>query len=374
MNYSEWERLFVQVSPEHDEMRQKAVRFIWESRAEPGGYIKEPMIRFTKLPERNCFSWHQVYYAMTMSDADMAVATLTNMFPNQDEFGELPDLMTEDYINITATKPPIHGYGLLRLWDRQGDKITRAHCEKMYTGLEKLYTFWTTLRDTDNDGVPQYNHGCESGYDFSLMFAKGVPVETPDIICYVALLAEALERIAGRLSLPDKAAEWSAKSRFLLDKLFDEFWNGERFIAKLSGLHETVVFDELEAYLPFMLGKRLPQPVADKMADDLRERYLTPYGLASQPNNGKPGVIMGFSQVKILPGLYETGHRELALQLLEGFVNFGAKHEPVFFFTEDLSNLGSNDFTKMSALSSAIWLACANRLYEFKRERLEEYE
>ena len=123
MNYEEWYEMFVPVAPEYEETKRKAVRFIWESRAEPGGYIKEPMIRFSKPPERNCFSWHQVYFALTMSNADLAAATLMNMFPNQDEFGELPDLMTEDYINITATKPPIHGYGLLRMMERFGDRL-----------------------------------------------------------------------------------------------------------------------------------------------------------------------------------------------------------------------------------------------------------
>ena len=364
MDFEKWYELFVPVPREYEETKRKAVRFIWESRAQPGGYIMEPMIRFSKPPERNCFSWHQVYFAMAMQDADMAVATLMNMFPNQDEFGELPDLMTEDYINITATKPPIHGYGLLRMWERFGGSITAEHCGMMYPGLSKLYGFWTTLRDTDNDGVPQYNHGCESGYDFSLMFAKGVPVETPDIICYVALLAEALGKVAERLSLHDEAAAWRGRSRFLIDALFSEFWDGGRFFAKLSGLHEPVYFDELEAFLPFMLGARLPASVADAMARDLQARYVSQYGLLSRPRGDAPGTVMGFSQVKILPGLFETGSRDLARRLLKGFVDFGAEHEPLFFFNEDLSNLGSNDFTKMSALSSAMWLCCANSLFE----------
>jgi len=362
MTFERWYAIYPPVGAEYEDMKRRAVRFIWESRAEPGGYIKEPMIRFTKPPEHNCFSWHQVYHAMIMRDADTAVQTLMNMFPNQDEYGHLPDLITEDYINITAAKPPIHGYGLLRLFDTLGDKITVEHCARTYPGLLKWFGFWTTLRDTDNDGVPQYNHGCESGYDFSLMFAKGVPVETPDLICYVALLANALGQLAIRLNLPEDAAKWCGKSEFLLDKLFTEFWNGERFIAKLSGIHEVVEFDELEAYLPFMLGEKLPAPIADKMARDLEEHYVTPHGLRSRP--GRPGTILGFSQAKILPGLYLAGKRDLAVKLLRGFVNHGAEHEPAFIFSEDGNTPFGETFTKMSALSAAIWLICANFLYE----------
>jgi hypothetical protein len=367
MTYEQWDALYAPVEAQYDIMKHKATRFIYDCIAEPHGYIKRPMLRFTKLPERNCFSWHQVYHSMAMSDANMAVQILMNMFPNQDEFGELPDLITEDYINITATKPPIHGLGALWLMERAGDFIARAQYEEMYRGFEKLYIFWTTLRDTDGDGVPQYNHGCESGYDFSLMFAKGVPVETPDIISYVALLAEALGEIAAKLGNTDSEQMWLDRERKLLDALFTKFWNGERFIAKLSGLHETVEFEGLEAYFPFMLGKRLPQHIADKMAQDLKSRYATPFGLRSMPKSGQSpvsGTIMGFSQVKILPGLYAAGQKKLAVELLRGFVNHGAENEPAFFFNDDGTSVDMGDFAKMSALSAAEWLICAQFLQE----------
>jgi len=369
MTYEQWYEIYPPVSQEFEEMKRKCARFIWESRAQPGGHIKEPMIRFTKPPERNCFSWHQVYYAMPMREADIAVQTLMNMFQNQDEYGELPDLMTEDSINITATKPPIHGLGLLHLLEHIGEKITAAHCKHMYTGLARLYEFWTTFRDTDGDGVPQYNHGCESGYDFSLMFSKGVPVETPDIICYVALLAEALGKLAERLGLLSDAAEWQGRSEFLRGALITEFWDGERFIAKLSGIHEIVVFDELEAYLPFVLGSRLPQAIVDKMAHDLEEHYVTPYGLRTRPKSSGTGTIMAFSQAKILPGLYSAGKCDLALKLARGFVEYGAEHEPKFFFREDGQDAPESDFTRMSALSAGLWLICVTFLYEKEGRR-----
>jgi len=362
VNYEKWRSFYASVEQQYSEMSEKCIKFIYDCIAEPSGYIKEPMIRFTKLPERNCFSWHQVYHAMALRDSDAAVQTLMNMFPNQDEYGELPDLITEDFVNITATKPPIHGLGLL--WIMERIELTDEQCRKIYPGFKKLFSFWTTLRDTDNDGIPQYNHGCESGYDFSLMFEKGVPVETPDIICYIVLLAEALEKLAVRLSLDNEAKQWRAKEKFLLDALFSEFWNRERFIAKLSGLHEVVEFDGLEAYFPFMLGDRLPKDIADKMADDLKEKYATPFGLRAMPKTNGLGSIMGFSQVKILPGLYKAGQKELALELLRGFVNRGAKYDPIFYFNDDGTCVDDSDFSKMSSLSSAEWLICAQFLKE----------
>jgi hypothetical protein len=373
-DFTEWYSMFANVGAKYEPMKRLAVYMIWISQIAPKGYLKDPAILYSKSTEQACFSWHQVYHAMVMRDPDNAAQTLMNLFGSQDEFGELPDLVDDHNVNITATKPPFHGYGLLYMLERIGDKLTPEHCRQMYGGLAKLFKFWTTLRDTDNDGVPQYNHGCESGHDFSLMFAKGVPVETPDIISYIALLAEGLGKLAERLELTAEAAEWNQKYDYLMNKLTTRFWNGERFHARLSGSHEVVEFDELEAYLPLMLGERLPPEIVERCVTDLTdpELYYTPYGLRSAPKrDGAPGVIMGFSQVKILPGLYKAGRTELAAELLRGYCDWGAEHSPGFLFVEPSANPAPGaanaefeGFTELSALSGAIWLGCASFLEE----------
>jgi hypothetical protein len=369
-DYEKWLAMYPPVNARYEPMKRLAVYMIWICQIAPKGKLKEPAILFTKPTEQACFSWHQVYHAMLMNDPECAAQTLMNLFQNQDEFGELPDLVDDRYVNITATKPPFHGYGLLYLLERIGDKFTEQQLRSMYTGLERLFGFWAVMRDTDEDGVPQYNHGCESGYDFSAMFAKGVPVETPDIISYMILLAEGLGELASRLNMAADAREWRTISLHLLHALTTEFWTGERFIARLSGTHEEVIFDELEAFLPLMLGERLPKNIVERLASDLAnpDKYWTPWGLRSAPKRvGQSSVIMGFSQIKILPGLYKAGYRELAANLLRGFCDYGAEHTPGFLFVAPEDGFEGDfggEFGELSALSGAIWLGCAAFLEE----------
>ncbi|MDR0916196.1 MAG: hypothetical protein LBN02_03295 [Oscillospiraceae bacterium] len=367
-DFAEWYALYADVEPQYLDMKKRCVYMIWICEIGARGKLTEPAILYTKPTEQACFSWHQVYHAMAMRDPAAASRTLMNLFGCQDAFGELPDLADDRYINITATKPPFHGFGLVYLLERLD--FTRAQLEHMYGGLSKLYTFWTTLRDTDNDGVPQYNHGCESGNDFSAAFKQGVPVETPDIIAYVALLAEGLGKIASRLGNAEESRDWQSKSDRLILALTTEFWTGERFIARLSGSHEPVVYDELEAYMPLMLGSRLPAAIVDRLARDLSDPtlYYTTHGLRAEPKNAAPAWIFGFGQVKILPGLYDAGQRELAVRLLRGFVDYGDTHTPAFLFVEPSADGvevgGIAGFTELSALSAAMWLDCAAYLNE----------
>lgn len=379
-DYEEWYAMYPPVPSKYEDTKKLSVYAIWICQIAPRGLLTEPAILFSKPTESSCFSWHQVYHAMIMqNNPDAASQTLMNLFAYQDEYGELADLFDDKFNNIMATKPPFHGYGLVYMLERMGDSFTLEHCRHMYNGLTKLYKWWTTIRDTDNDGVPQYNHGCEGGNDYSDLMAKGVPVETPDLISYIALLAEGLGKLAERMGMPEEAAAWQEKSEWLLKVLVDEFWDGKRFIARLSTTHEIVESEELEVYMPLMLGARLPKEIVKTMAKDLAdpEKYFTPYGLRTLPRryeNGqpKPGAIMGFAQVKIIPGLYNAGEKELARKLLTGYCDRGAERNPSFFFLEPLSPTEPgapnaeppSGLAGLNALAAAMWLDCVTFLEE----------
>lgn len=378
-DYDAWYALYPPVPGRFEYLKQLCAYVVWICRVEPKGLMEVPGVLFTKPTASGMFSWHQAYHAMSIAnDADAGVDMLLNFFSYQDAFGELPDIYDDKYYNILATKPPFHGYSLLYMLDHLGPSITDKHCERMYGPLSKLYSFWTGLRDTDGDGVPQYNHGCESGIDNSDMFRKGVPVETPDIIAYIILLAEGLSRLAERLGLSGEAASWKEKSETLLKKLLTEFWNGKRFVARLSTTHEIVETEELEAYMPVMLGKRLPRDILNAMLEDLTdpEKYYTPFGFRSGPKqikDGKPlpGFIGGFAQVKMLPGLWYAGEKELARSLIAGYCEKSAEGVPGFgileFKPENMPDI--NDFFNtpgggLNSLAAAMFLCLAGFLEE----------
>jgi hypothetical protein len=372
-DYDKWYAMYPPVPSRYEDTKKISVYAIWICYIAPKGLLTKNIVLFDKR-NTSAFSWHQAYHALTIAkDADKAVEIMLAMFEYQDEYGEIPDLMDDKFMNILATKPPFHGYALLKMFENLGDKLTAAHCEAMYGPLSRWYDWWMTFRDTDGDGVPQYNQGCESGNDFSPMLEKGIPVECPDLMAYLILLSEGLAKLAARIGKFDEERAWSEKSKRMLETLINEFWDGEKFIARLSSSHEIVEFEETDAYVPIMLGKRLPQNILDKMAKYLLdpEKYYSPKGFRSVPKQYKdgaalPGFIGGFEQIKIIPGLYEAGYREAARAALVGFCEANKEKLPNFAYMEfDPPGMDRPEiFGPCSALSSAIFIAMANYLYK----------
>jgi len=380
-DYDEWYALYPPVPRKYADLKKLAAYSIWICYVAPSGILKDNIMLFDKT--NSAFSWHQAYHAMAIqNNVDLSVQLMKCMFDYQDEYGEIPDLVDDQYINILATKPPFHGFALLYMMERYGDKMTAEHCKILYEPMVKWYNWWMTLRDTDNDGVPQYNHGCESGMDFTQMLKKGVPAECPDLIAYLVLLAEAIGKMAKKMGMEEEATEWQKRSEKLLDVLINEFWDGEKFIARLSSSHEIIEFSEVEALMPMMLGSRLPQDIIDKIAKTLAdpEKYYTHAGFRSAPKryvDGKfvPSYLLGFTQIKMIPGLYEAGKKELARDVLQGFLDMNLGKMPRFGYTEpDPSGKPAEEsefaatFGKCSSLASAIFIVLASYLEEISKK------
>ena len=379
-DYDEWLSLYPPVPGKYEDIKKLSAYSIWICYLAPMGILKNNVVLFTK--NNSAFSWHQAYHAMAIAnDVDLSVELMRCMFDYQDEYGEIPDLIDDQYLNILATKPPFHGFALLYMLERMGDRMTEEHCKILYDPLVKWYNWWMTLRDTDHDGIPQYNQGCESGMDFTQMLSKGTPVECPDLIAYMILLGESLGKLAEKMGMDKEAKEWNDRSKKLLDALLSDFWDGERFIARLSSTHEIVEFDEVEAYIPLMLGKRLPQDIVDTLAETLSdpEKYYTHIGFRSAPKqyqDGKPvpGFIGGFAQIKLIPGLYEAGKKELARDVLTGFCDANLEKLPNFGYMEfdppkepGASDEDGMNFGRCSSLSSAIFIVMASYLAEISK-------
>ena len=97
------------------------------------------------------------------------------------------------------------------------------------------------------------------------------------------LLMEAVARLAKKSnSYMDKYEEWMARAKKLTDTLINEYWDGEKFVAKVKG--KPVDSLSLASFQPIMLGKRLPQHIIDKIAETLTKEglWLTEIGLASE--------------------------------------------------------------------------------------------
>ncbi|KIL42239.1 hypothetical protein SD70_01445 [Gordoniibacillus kamchatkensis] len=358
----------------YEEARKLAAYITWSCVVSQEGYLPRRAMYMSKNWMTNIWSWDHCFNAMALvrSDPDLAWDQFMIFFDRQHESGMLPDLMNDKYALWNGCKPPIHGWTLAWMMDRT-DRIGTERLREVYEPLAKWTNFWFRHRDDDRDGIPQYNHGNDSGWDNGTAFHLGVPVETPDLSAFLVLQMEVLGNIASRLGLEREASEWDSRAKALLHGMIDHFWDGEAFRAKLSGKHTPSVGDSLQLFLPIVLGRRLPEPVMRKLVEGLKEqgRFLTGHGFATESVRSEfyeadgywRGPIWAPSTMLVYEGLKACGEHEFALDIAARFCGMAAKSGMAENF-DAVSGEGLRD--RAFTWTSSVFLMLANELYQTK--------
>lgn len=276
------------------------------------------------------WTWDSAINAMGLSLGDPALALDQLMFPydHQAENGLLPDYVTPYDIMWNFTKPPVHGiaytYFLKKL-------LNEKQIEALYDRMSAQIGYWLREADSDGDGIPQYNHGNDCGWDNCTPFQVGAPVEGPDLSAYIALCMDALSDMAERLKRPAECAQWKDRADAMIARLIEHSWDGRRFRVYQSGTHRVnPQGDSLYPYLPLVLGHRLPKDVFQIMAAQLKKQdfLLTPYGLATEsvaspcyePDGYWRGPIWAPPMLFIIMGLSDGGDTAFAADLARRFM------------------------------------------------------
>ncbi len=316
--------------PEYPEGRRLAAYVTWSHLVDPSGLIKRPSIFMINSTIGS--SWQMCFNAVTLkNDLPLAIELMLNQLDMQAPNGQLPDFYDDARGVYNAFKPPIQGWALEILMEQHdfSTDVPRDKLIYMYEGYVKWAEWFMKYRDDDQDGIPQYEHGDESGNDDSPLFKKHYKVELPDLMAFLALLYEKLGDIADILGRSSEGEIWKEKSKKLIIDMIRVFWNGERFVGRRSGTHEVVDGESLIFYRVLVLGHRLPQEIIDRMAEDLTEGngYLTPQGLVSQRMTSREFNKLAFGNGGIIPpdsilvtdGLYRCGKVELAKKAAKAY-------------------------------------------------------
>lgn len=331
-HFADFLRAVPELPEKYDRERVLTAYCIWSNMMIPGGMVHSRTMFCSKKMFALGMAWHQSYASIVLCrDPELAWDLITSIFYHQDPYGMLPDWIKDTERTYMATKPPIQGFAIQYLL-RSGvfDSIPTEKLIWLYDRLEKLHTWWLSFRDTDQDGIPQYDSGDESGWDDATIFSQGIPVESPDLTTYIIFVEEALSLLAERIGQQRTAGEWMQKSRTLLDRLISFFWDGERFTARKNATHEIVPCLSSVSYQPLLLGNRLPQPILDRMIQDLSKEgeYLTPFGFASErldsplyrPTSWLAGSINTAMNFQLITGLWNSGAKDLAREAAKRFV------------------------------------------------------
>jgi putative isomerase len=306
------------------DLRELAAYVNWSAVVGPEGSFWRPAMLMSKNWMTQVWSWDHCFNAIALSyeNPELAWDQLMVQFDAQDDWGALPDGHTDAGASYIHCKPPIHGWTLLKMLERT-DWIDAAHLEELYPKLERWTRWWLEYRDDDEDGVPQYNHGNDSGWDNSTIMIDGYGVEAPDLSAFMVIQLEALAWIARRLGRESDAKRWDDESAAMLERMLAHFRRGDRLVPLMSGSHNEVDSQSLIQYVPLILGDRLPPEVARSMVADLRDGYITDWGVATERPDSPQfirhghwrGPIWPPSTMLIVDGLAAVGENELALEL-----------------------------------------------------------
>jgi len=335
--YRQWLAEMPTVPEEFSQAAELSAYVDWESVVAPEGHLTRPAMLMSKNWMTNIWSWDSCFNAMALynGNAKLALDQLRILFDNQNSQGAFPDYMNDQVVSWNYSKPPIHGWAL-RWMLAHSRSVDRETLAEVYEPLVRWTNWYFNFRDYDHDGIPEYDHGNDSGWDNATIFMIRPPIEAPDLSAYLVVQMDVLSEIAHLLEKPDEAQSWKKRADELLSKMLDRCWKGSEFVAPQAGDHTAYPSQSLILYLPIVLGNRLPKPVLDQLISGLKVKggFLTENGLATEnlqsplyePDGYWLGPIWAPSTMVIAESLEEVGEKEFARELRLKFCKLVAKN------------------------------------------------
>lgn len=317
------------VPQQWEDTRRLAAYLTWSSTVAPFGLLKRPGIFMSKNWMTNVWSWDHCFNAMALAEHRPKDAWDQWLLPFdfQGENGAIPDYVNDMRACWNFCKLPIHGWALAKM--REVMELSREQKETAYQKLSAWTQWWFCCRDQDRDGICEYHHGNDSGWDNSTLFRESPLVEAPDLSAFLVLQMEQLSRLACELGREQEGAEWSRRAGELLEKMDGHFFQEDgSVVARHSGSHQAIFTDSLQLCLPVILGNRLPQKMKDWLVSRLKEpRFSGGWGFATeaddspfyQPDGYWRGPVWAPSTMILIDGLRQCGEGEFADQMAEKF-------------------------------------------------------
>jgi len=367
-----WLEKIPAVPAAYREAAEQAWYLLWSSEVAPAGKLTRPTVLMSKYWMNSIWSWDNCFNALSIARAnpELAWGQLLLFFEHLDPGGIAPDQINDLYEHYCFTKPPIQGWTIMKLVDKLGAQASRPYIEQLYAPMTRLTEWWYRMRDFDGDGVCQYHHGNDSGWDNSTAFDHGYPTESPDLSAHLALQCEGLAEMAELLGRLDEAEHWRQRAKKQVQDLLAHSLRDGRFVSLRDGSHDSQASLSLLNYIPLELGRRLPEKVRANLTADLQPGglWLTDHGLATEvPSSPKyepagywRGPIWGPSTYQIVDGLIDAGEIALARTIAQRFCDM-CVHSPGFWENYDaLTGLGLDcpgyTWTAAAFLLMAEWL------------------
>lgn len=325
--FDAWLSRFPATDEAFEDARSLAAYILWSTLVEPRGHFKREAMLMSKNWMTNVWSWDHCFNALALVHAAPGLAwdQWDLMFDFQNRFGALPDCVNDADIVWNFCKPPVHGWALSAMLKR-GLKLDRETMIQAKNKLARWTEWWMRYRDENSNGLPQYNHGNDSGWDNASCFAVGMPVEGPDLATFLILQMECIADLCRIIQDIDEARSWKIRADQLYRQLDQLLWRNDRFVA-LRPDNETIAEgDSLVNFMPLLLGERLSEHQRTCLVNGL-QRFITDFGLATE-NPSSPfyaadgywrGPIWAPSTLLIVDGLKRCNEPVMAEEIMHRF-------------------------------------------------------
>lgn len=320
---------------EFEQARVKAARLMWSSVVEPRGNLRRRAMLMSKNWMTRIWSWDHCFNAMALAGGDMNAAwdQFMCVFDLQAPNGQLPDAMDAYGSVYSFVKPPVHGWALRRMMAT--GEISAGRLEEAYGKLSKWTDYWFKCRDRDGNGLCEYDHGNDSGWDNSTAFLGTLPVETPELAAYLSIQMEVLAEIAARLGRNGEAKAWREKAAATVARAVEELFDaeGRPAVRKVLSGEKSYPLTMLTR-LSLLLGDALPAKARERMLKEVAsDTFLTEWGLATEsPRSGYykddgywRGPIWAPETMIAIDALKVCGRNDLAREVALRFCRMCAK-------------------------------------------------
>jgi putative isomerase len=334
--FDSWLAKNAKVAKEYQSTRDLALYVNWSAVVSPYLRMSRCGMYMSKNWMAAVWSWDNCFNAMATAKADkkLAMDQIYLMFDKQLDNGAFPDLINDNLTRYDFVKPPIYGITLTYLEEQNA--IPNNKLSEIYERITKLTNYWLNHRDSNGNGLPEYSHGNDSGWDNTTAFdGLRKTIESADLCAYLITQMDYLSGLAKRLVKQEDSQAWGKKSEKMLDLMVKELWKEGRFVSRnpFTGKEMDTQSQSLISLLPIIIGDKLPADIKLKLISDIKNKgYLTDWGLATESTQSVlfntlgekdvpywRGSVWAPSTYMIVHGLKRCGEVELARLIQERF-------------------------------------------------------
>lgn len=326
-SFLEYTNKFPKPLNEYEDAYIDALYTTWSATVKRQGLLKRDVTYMSNTFFPGVWSWDHCFNSLGLLEGDQNLSydNMMVVYDFQDSFGQLPGSMNDSNVHWNFSKPPIQGwiFGILM----KNGVLNKEQCCKIYEKLLKQQEYWFEYHDCNNDGVPEYHHGNDSGFDNSTVFKESMVMDSPDLLAYLIKGWETLEQIGKKLG---KNIEYITEQKNKSIHKFREYFIVEdQIIARNPISGEIVDNDSILPYLSLCIAQYLPSNIVKKMVQNLKENFVTINGLSTEQVSSSMyeedgywrGPIWAPEMVLLVEALEDIGETEFVKDLLYNFLN-----------------------------------------------------